>query len=67
MPSSRRIDGAQFEQLLDQRVVAVAAAHALGRVELVGALELHAGDLLDDVDQPVDADQLVASRCSAAR
>src|SRR3979490_1909273 len=48
-------------QLLDQVVVAVAAAHALGRVELVGALELHAGDLLDDVDQAVDADQLVAA------
>src|SRR6185295_459127 len=46
-------------QLLDQRVVAVAAAHALGRIELVAALQLHAGDLLDDVDQPVDADQLV--------
>src|SRR6202011_162746 len=34
---------------------------ALGRIELVGALEPDAGDLLDDVDQAVDADQLVAA------
>ena len=60
MPS-RDGSTAPSPQLLDQRVVAVAAAHALGRVELVAALELHAGDLLDDVDQLVDGDQLVAA------
>src|SRR5262249_11489399 len=48
-------------QLLDQRIVAVAAAYALGRVELVLPLEFHAGDLLDDVDKPVDAHQLVGA------
>src|SRR3982075_950646 len=53
--------GRPTHQLLDQVVVAVAAAHALGRIELVGALEPDAGDLLDDVDQAVDADQLVAA------
>src|SRR5258708_492432 len=53
--------GRPTHQLLDQVVVAVAPAHALGRIELVGALEPDAGDLLDDVDQAVDADQLVAA------
>src|SRR5260370_39563250 len=53
--------GRPTHQLLDQVVVAVAPAHALGRIELVGALEPDAGDLLDDVDQAVDADPRVAA------
>src|SRR5262249_6000947 len=53
--------GPPAQQLLDQRIVAVAPAHALGRIELVAALEPDTGDLLDDVDQPVDAHQLVAA------
>ena len=46
---------------LDHGVVAVAAAHALGGVELVVPLELDAGDPLDHVHQLVDGDQLAAA------
>src|ERR1043166_3721359 len=45
----------------DQRVVAVAAVHALGRLEIVPALELDAGDGFDDVDEAVDRDDFAAA------
>src|SRR5213593_4593402 len=46
------------EPLADQRVVAVPAAHALRRREVVLTLELDAGDRLDDVDEAVDRHEL---------
>src|SRR5882762_8006674 len=49
------------ELLLDQRVVAAAAAHTLGRVEIVPAPELRAGDAFDDVDELIDRHELVAA------
>src|SRR5438094_7383577 len=55
------------EALLDERVVAVAAADALGRVQLVPALQAYAGDFLDDIDELVDGDQLVASEVQRLR
>lgn len=50
---------------LDQRVVRVPAVAPLGRVQLLGSLELDAGDLLDDVNQLVDRHQL--ARCDVDR
>src|SRR3954452_15518014 len=50
-PVAQRDAGLPTEALEDQRVVRVAAADALGRVELVAAVELDAGDLLSDGDQ----------------
>ena len=49
------------ENLLDQRVVAVAAVHAFGRGEIVTAFQFHPGDLFHDVDQLIDRDQLAAA------
>src|SRR5712692_4912390 len=48
--------------LLNERVVAVTAVHALGRVQVVGPLQLDTGDRLHDVHQPVDGDQFVAAQ-----
>src|SRR5262249_56285271 len=45
----------------DERVVAVGPADALGGVGAVLPLELHAGDALDDVDEVVDGDELIAA------
>src|SRR5690349_2270983 len=45
--------GLPAEEFLDQRVVAVAAVHALGGRQVVVPLKLDAGDLLDDVDELV--------------
>ena len=59
---AERDAGLPAQILLDQRVVAVAAVHALGGVRLYLRFELHAGDLLDDVDEAVDRHQLVRSR-----
>src|SRR5437588_10942309 len=39
-----------MQELLDEGVVGVAAVDAFGGGEVVGAFELHVGDLLDDVD-----------------
>src|SRR5262245_52243020 len=50
--------GLPAEDLLDEGVVGVATIDALGSRQVVLALELDLGDLLDDVDQLVDADQL---------
>src|SRR5688572_11872539 len=49
------------EDLVDQRVVAVAAVDALGRVEVVAAFELDAADVLGDVDELVDRDAFGAA------
>src|SRR5579872_2220837 len=49
------------EQRPDQRVVAVAAADAFRRREIVAALERHAGDAFDDRDEAVDGDHLAAA------
>src|SRR5262245_58381121 len=49
------------EDLVDQRVVAVAAGDALGGVEIVVALELHAGDRLGHIDELVDGHALGAA------
>src|SRR4030095_15180920 len=46
--------------LSDARVVAVAAAHALRRVELVSARQLQTGDVFNEVDQLIDGDELLA-------
>src|SRR5438270_4850100 len=49
------------QQLLNQRVIRVAPIHSLGRREVVAALELQAGDLLDDVDELIDRDQFAGA------
>ena len=61
MPSRSFMEGSQFEFFEDQGVVAIAAVDALGGVEVVVALQLDAGDLLDDVDQLIDGDQLAGA------
>ena len=53
--------GFPTEHFLDERVVGVAAVHALRGLQVVGALELDAGDVLDDVDELVDGDELAAA------
>src|SRR6187399_1490714 len=53
--------------LEDLGVVAVASAHALGRIELVLALAADARDALDDVDQAVDRDQFRAAQVDRLR
>ena len=55
------MDGAQPSRSADQRVVAVAAADALGRGEVVVPRQRDAGDPLDDVDEFVDRDQLLGA------
>src|SRR5205807_1350249 len=40
-------------------VVAVAAVDTFGRLQIVNALEFHAGNFFHDVDQAIDRDQLV--------
>src|ERR1700676_4955910 len=45
--------GLPAEDLLDEGVVGVAPAHALGGVELVGAVQGDAGDVLGDGDELV--------------
>ena len=57
-PRAAAMAGSQFEIFLDQRVVAVAAIDAFGRIQIVVALQLDAGDVFHNVDQLVDADQL---------
>ena len=57
-PGGERRARLPAESLADERVVGVAAAHALGRIEVVAPLEPHAGDLLDDVDELVDRHEL---------
>ena len=47
---------------LDQRIVAVAAVDTLWRLQIIGALELNTGNVLDDIDQPVDGDNLTAAQ-----
>src|SRR5690242_2037952 len=49
------------QEALDPRVIAVAPVDPLGGVEVVAPLQLDSGDVLDEVDEPVDADQLVAA------
>src|SRR5690606_7530995 len=53
--------GRPAQTLANQRVVAVASPHPLRSVELVPALQLHAGDALDDLDELVDGDELIAA------
>ncbi len=53
--------GFPVELFADQGVVAVAAVDAFGRVEIVVALELDAGDLFNDVDELVDGDEFVGA------
>ena len=53
--------GLPVHELFDEGVVAVAAVDALGGLEIVGAFELDAGDVFDDVDELVDGDQFVAA------
>src|SRR5215211_9477431 len=50
-----RLPAETFE---DERVVRVAPANAFWRVEVVPALQPHPSDLLDRVDELVDADEL---------
>src|SRR6185295_10540862 len=47
---------------LDLGVVAVAAVHALGSAQVVGPLQLDAGDVLGDVDQLVDRHELTRAQ-----
>src|SRR5688500_14796797 len=61
-PVAQRNRRRPTELALDQRVIAIAAADALRRIELVPALELDARDLLHDVDESIDRHQLVASQ-----
>jgi len=53
--------GFPAELLLDERVVAAAAADAFGGIQLVRALEFDAGDVFDHVDQLVDGHHLGAA------
>ena len=46
------------ETIEDHRVVAVATTDTLGRAEIVAAFELDPRDPLDDLDQPLDRDEL---------
>src|SRR5207248_4617055 len=57
-PVLERDRGLPAELLADQRVVAVAPAHALRRRQIVLALELDSGDAFDDVDEAVDRHEL---------
>src|SRR5215218_4766348 len=50
--------GLPAEALEYQRVVRIPAADALRSVEVVAPLQLHARDVLDDVDELVDRDEL---------
>src|SRR6266487_3050468 len=50
------------QTLFDERVVAVATVHALGRFQVIIALQLHAGDPLDEIHQLIDGDQFVAAQ-----
>src|SRR5579863_1311628 len=45
------------QQLQDQRIVRIASAYPLGRVELVPSIEFDSRDLFGDVDQPIDGHQ----------
>src|SRR5439155_8515684 len=49
------------ELLSNECVVAAAAAHSLGRRQVVPSRETDAGDFFDDVDQLVDGDELVTA------
>ena len=53
--------GLPAELLLDEGVVAAAAADAFGGIEFVGALEFEAGDVFDQIDQLVDGDHFGAA------
>ena len=46
------------ESFADQGVVAISAAYSLRCIKLVPAVELHAGDVLDKIDELVDANEL---------
>ena len=50
------------EHALDQRVVAVAAADALGSIEIVVPLDLDPGNLLHDIHQLVDGDEFAPAQ-----
>src|SRR5438034_2990502 len=52
--------GLPAEVLPKKRVVAVATVDTLGRLQIVNALELGAGDLFNDVHQLVDGHQFAA-------
>src|SRR5437763_4764716 len=43
------------------RVVAVATVDTFGRLQIVNALEFHAGNFFHQIDQAIDRDQLVAA------
>src|SRR5207245_11394861 len=49
------------EVVLDLCIVAVAAVHSLGGIELVLALQLDAGDVLNEIHQAVDRHQLAGA------
>src|SRR5262249_41817653 len=53
--------GSPTELLLDHRIVAAAPADSFRRVEIEATLQPHSGNPLDDVDQLVDADELIAA------
>jgi len=56
-----------LEHLLDEGVVGIASGHAQRRVQLVGALELHAGDLFHLADQRVDGDEFAGTEVDRRR
>src|SRR5207245_2994505 len=53
--------GLPAEDLFDEGVVGVAAVDALGGREVVVAFELDAADLLDDIDELIDADHFAGA------
>ena len=61
MPSSRRTEGAQFISFLISVLSLLRPLTPLRGIEVVVSLELHPGDLLDDIDQLIDGDQFVAA------
>ena len=61
-PLAIGVEGSQPSCFFDERVVAVAAGHAAGGVEVVGALEFDAADVLGQGDQVVDGDQLAGAQ-----
>ncbi len=54
--------GLPVEIALDQRVVAIAAVHAFGSVQVVLARQLDAGDVFDDVYETIDGDRFAGAK-----
>ena len=61
MPSRSLVSGSQPKSFLISVLSLLRPFDALGGVEVVVALELDAGDVLDDVDELVDRHAFVAA------